>query len=81
MEEDTDPVAPSSNHETELLSQLYDKYSGQDRFIDVFELHPILQELVVGVLDADHGFRSAILRLLFLQEFVLKENYESLESN
>lgn len=56
MEEDTDPVAPSSNHETELLSQLYDKYSGQDRFIDVFELHPILQELVVGVLDADHGF-------------------------
>ena len=57
MEEESDPVLPVSKSETELLEQLYDKYSGSDRFIDAFELHSILKELVVGVLDAQHAFR------------------------
>ena len=57
MEEDTDPVRPPSTRETELLTQLYDKYSGSDRAIDAFELYYILKELVVGVLDTHEAFR------------------------
>lgn len=60
MEETTDPVVPSAKHESELLAQLYEKYSGRDRFIDAFELHSILKELVVGVLDAKNEFRFKI---------------------
>ena len=57
MEDESDPVLPVSKSETELLERLYDKYFGRAHFIDAFELHQILKELIDGVLDTPYSFR------------------------